>query len=80
MVNALAAGGPAPSDGILVVLLRLLLKYPEILAWETLFHESREAVARLPHELRFEVGATIHLTADAERVFLFDSATGARIR
>ena len=49
MVNALAAGGPAPSDGILVVLLRLLLKYPEILAWETMFHESREAVARLQY-------------------------------
>jgi hypothetical protein len=49
MMSGLAGGGAAPHDGILIGLLRLLLKYPEILAWEAMFHESREAVARLQY-------------------------------
>ncbi|MEO8507085.1 MAG: sn-glycerol-3-phosphate import ATP-binding protein UgpC [Betaproteobacteria bacterium] len=55
----------------------------EQLGADTLIHVGHGAdtiIARMPHELRFEVGETIHLTADPERVFLFDTATGARIR
>ena len=55
----------------------------EQLGADTLIHIGHGAdtiTARLPHELRFEVGAAIHLTADPERVFLFDAESGARIR
>ena len=55
----------------------------EQLGADTLIHVGHGAdtiIARMPHELRFEVGTTIHLTADPERVFLFDAETGARIR
>jgi hypothetical protein len=35
-----AAGSPAPADGYFVSFWRTLLKYPEILSWETLWTES----------------------------------------
>ncbi|MCC7325216.1 MAG: sn-glycerol-3-phosphate import ATP-binding protein UgpC [Burkholderiales bacterium] len=55
----------------------------EQLGADTLIHLGHGAdriVARMPHEIRFEVGATIHLTADPNRLFFFDTETGARIR
>ena len=55
----------------------------EQLGADTLLHVGHGAetiIARMPHEIRHEVGSTIHLTADPDRVFLFDSASGARIR
>jgi sn-glycerol 3-phosphate transport system ATP-binding protein len=42
-------------------------------------HGAEAVVARLPHGQHFEVGSTLHLAAEPERVFLFDSATGARL-
>jgi hypothetical protein len=41
LVSGLLDGQPAPVDGILVTLLRILFRYPEVLAWERLWHESR---------------------------------------
>ena len=55
----------------------------EQLGADTLLHVGHGAetiIARMPHEIRHEVGSTIHLTADPARVFLFDSASGARMR
>jgi hypothetical protein len=37
----------APADGVIIQILRLLFKYPEILAWARLWRESREDVARM---------------------------------
>ena len=55
----------------------------EQLGADTLLHVGHGAetiIARMPHEIRHEVGSTIHLAADPVRVFLFDSASGARMR
>ncbi|MFO1316489.1 MAG: sn-glycerol-3-phosphate import ATP-binding protein UgpC [Burkholderiales bacterium] len=55
----------------------------EQLGADTLIHVGHGAetiIARMPHEVRHEVGSTIHLAADPARMFLFDSASGARIR
>ncbi len=55
----------------------------EQLGADTLAHLSRGkdlVTARLPHGTRLEVGSTLHLAADPERVYLFDAATGMRIR
>jgi sn-glycerol 3-phosphate transport system ATP-binding protein len=55
----------------------------EQLGADTLLHVGHGAetiIARMPHEIRHEVGSTIHLAADPARVFLFDSASGARMR
>ncbi len=55
----------------------------EQLGADTLIHVGHGAetiVARMPHEIRHAVGATMHLTADPVRLFLFDTETGARIR
>ncbi len=54
----------------------------EQLGADTLVHIGHGAatiVVRLPHEIRHEVGGTLHVTADPNRVFLFDSATGTRL-
>lgn len=45
-VSDCLADKTAPVDGYFVQLLRLLLKYPEILAWEYAWHQAKEAVAR----------------------------------
>ena len=55
----------------------------EQLGADTLMHIGHGAdgvIARLPHGTHQEVGTTMHLTADPSRVFLFDAATGARLR
>lgn len=39
-VRAGRAGGPGPVDGAYVELWRLMLRYPELLAWENLWHDS----------------------------------------
>lgn len=47
LLVGLEAGRAAPTDGILITVLRLLLKYPEVLAWEYLWYESKEDLAKL---------------------------------
>ncbi len=54
----------------------------EQLGADTLLHVGHGAdtiIARLPHGAHPEVGTTMHLAADPASVFLFDSATGARM-
>lgn len=41
-VRALMAGGPKPPEGVFVGFLRVLLRYPEVLAWEYQYRQSRE--------------------------------------
>jgi hypothetical protein len=43
-IRGLMAGEIAPIDGVAITFLRLLLNYPEILAWEKFWWDSREAV------------------------------------
>jgi len=55
----------------------------EELGADTLLHVGHGAgriIARLPHGVQPAVGSILHLAADPSSVFLFDSATGARIR
>jgi sn-glycerol 3-phosphate transport system ATP-binding protein len=55
----------------------------EQLGADTLVHIGHGAdtiIARMSHSVAHDVGSTMHLTADPARVFLFDSATGARLR
>ncbi|MCB0060864.1 MAG: hypothetical protein KDE19_02070 [Caldilineaceae bacterium] len=44
-VGARRGGGERPVDGVQVGALRILLRYPEILAWEMLWRNSKEALA-----------------------------------
>jgi sn-glycerol 3-phosphate transport system ATP-binding protein len=43
-------------------------------------HGNSTVIARLPHGTHPDVGSTLPLAAEAHRVFLFDAATGQRIR
>lgn len=43
-VRGLAGSGPRPADGVFAGFLRILLRYPEILAWEFQYRLSREEV------------------------------------
>jgi sn-glycerol 3-phosphate transport system ATP-binding protein len=43
-------------------------------------HGEATVIARLPHGEPPELGTTLHLAADPASVFLFDTASGARIR
>ena len=55
----------------------------EQLGADTLVHvaaDQSQVVARLPHGISPEVGSTLALGAVASRVYVFDRATGARIR
>ena len=55
----------------------------EQLGADTLVHIGHGAgtiIARVPHGLPAEVRQTLPVTADPTKVYLFDSATGARIR
>jgi sn-glycerol 3-phosphate transport system ATP-binding protein len=55
----------------------------EQLGADTLVHLSRGrdlVTARLPHGSAPAIGSTLHLTADAAHVYLFDATTGERIR
>src|SRR5437660_6570853 len=55
----------------------------EQLGADTLIHIGHGAdlvIARLPHGVYPEIGATFSVTADPTRVFLFDAASGARVR
>ena len=45
-----------------------------------LAHGSHTVLARLPHGPPPEIGETLHFAADAHRVFLFDAATGERLK
>ena len=50
---------------------------------ETLVHVragERELVARVPPELRLEVGANVGVSASARNVYIFDAETGALLR
>jgi sn-glycerol 3-phosphate transport system ATP-binding protein len=55
----------------------------EQLGADTLVHVGHGAgtvIARMPHSIALAIGDEVHLAADPAKVFLFDSATGARIR
>ena len=55
----------------------------EQLGADTLLHIGHGAatiIARLPHGIHPELGSTMRLAADPSTVFLFDTATGARMR
>jgi ABC-type sugar transport system ATPase subunit len=55
----------------------------EQLGADTLVHvaaDKAQIVARLPHGMGPEVGTAVTLAADPSRVYVFDAATGARIR
>ena len=43
-------------------------------------HGNDLVIARIPHGVYPEIGATFSVTADPNRVFLFDAASGARVR
>ncbi len=46
LIEGLTSGTVIPADGVLVAILRLMLRYPEILAWEYLWHDCKEGLAR----------------------------------
>lgn len=48
-ISTLMVGQKDPVDGALVTMLRLWLKYPEILAWERLWRQSKEELAALTY-------------------------------
>ncbi len=55
----------------------------ELLGADALVHMARDGeqlTARLPHGTRPESGSTLHLAVEPARVYLFDAASGARIR
>jgi ABC-type sugar transport system ATPase subunit len=55
----------------------------EQLGADTLVHvaaDKAQVVARLPHGIAPQVGSNVLLAADPSRVYVFDAATGARIR
>ena len=43
-------------------------------------HGTDPVIARLPHGAAPAIGSTMSVEADPARVFLFDAATGARLR
>jgi hypothetical protein len=49
-VQRLRAGQAKPADGAAVGLLRVLLRYPEVLAWEYQYRLSREAVMKTMYD------------------------------
>ena len=69
----------APSEALFASTVEMV----EQLGADTLVHLSRGndlLTARLPHGSHPVVGSTLGLTADPARVYLFDAATGERIR
>jgi hypothetical protein len=48
--QARRAGGPKPADGIFVGFMRILIRYPEILAWEREYRLGREAICAAMYE------------------------------
>jgi len=55
----------------------------EQLGADTLVHVGHGAatiIARLANTQGIALGSTLHLAADAARIFVFDTATGARVR
>jgi hypothetical protein len=49
-VQGLMAGQPRPADGQFVGFARVLLRYPEILGWETQYRLGREAICEAMYE------------------------------
>ena len=45
-----------------------------------LAHGPHTILARLPHGAQPDIGSTVHFAAPASRIFLFDPATGQRLR
>ena len=46
LIHGLKTGGPKPVDGVAAGFLRILLRYPEILAWEYQYRLSREEIMK----------------------------------
>jgi hypothetical protein len=51
--------GRRPRDGYYVTLWRLMLRHPELLAWEHMWHDNLRAVYRLLHQTIKDVRATV---------------------
>src|SRR5260370_29473936 len=64
-LGELTRGGKRPVDGYYVTLWRIMLRYPEILAWENLWHDSlRETYAAIYAKVKSikpEVGVGWHI-------------------
>jgi hypothetical protein len=43
-IRGLQAGEAAPPDGIILTLLRTIMRYPEVLAWEQMWYDSKESL------------------------------------
>ncbi len=55
----------------------------EALGADTLLHldvAGRNIIARLPHGIMPAIGATLHVRANPDRVYLFDAGSGARLQ
>jgi len=77
----LALGGRTPGTEDSAI--RGTVEMIEQLGADTLVHvaaDKAQVIARLPHGVSPEVGTTVSLGADASRVYVFDRATGTRIR
>jgi hypothetical protein len=56
--SAAVAGGQKPADGAFVTFWRLLVRYPEILAWERLWNEALYDTYRDMYKLAHEIAPT----------------------
>jgi ABC-type sugar transport system ATPase subunit len=68
-----------PADAMLAGTVEMV----EQLGADTLVHISHgadNAIVRRPQGQTAAVGETLHVTADPSRVYLFDAASGVRIR
>jgi hypothetical protein len=46
-ISSCLADGDRPNDGYYITFLRIILEYPEILAWEYQWHQAKEEIAQL---------------------------------
>jgi len=81
----LVLGGQTPGTehGARDTAIRGTVEMIEQLGADTLVHvaaDKAQVIARLPHGVSPEVGSTVTLGADPSRVYVFDRATGVRIR
>lgn len=62
-VSSLKKGSPPPSDGVMTVCLRLLMRYPEVLAWELQWAQSLNDL----HQLLYDTIKTVKPQAQVGR-------------
>ncbi|MFZ5832511.1 MAG: hypothetical protein ACOY3P_20685 [Planctomycetota bacterium] len=61
LIQSLRKGGDAGMDGPLVAFLRLLMEYPEILAWESMHYRASEDLHKLIRETARSVNPKAHV-------------------